>query len=208
MGRSARALAVALTLSVVALVGGANAPAASAAQAQTITNQFGTLKVSKVTGDAKNGATFAGKYKLNKFITGKNGKTKAVGHLTGTLTKKNGTTKKVDQRGVRMPLNLAATRAANLPVPPVQPTTSATKSPSVVGCEVLNLVLGPLDLDLLGLVVHLDKVVLNITAVPGAGALLGNLLCAVVGLLDGTGLGGLGGILTNLLNAILGILRA
>ena len=55
----------------------------------------------------------------------------------------------------------------------------------------LHLVLGPLDLDLLGLVVHLDKVVLDITAVPGAGALLGNLLCAVVGLLDGTGIGGL-----------------
>ena len=72
----------------------------------------------------------------------------------------------------------------------------------------LHLVLGPLDLDLLGLVVHLDKVVLDITAVPGAGALLGNLLCAVVGLLDGTGIGGLSGILTNLLNAILGILQA
>jgi hypothetical protein len=56
--------------------------------------------------------------------------------------------------------------------------------------------------------VHLDKVVLDITAVPGAGALLGNLLCAVVGLLDGTGIGGLSGILTNLLNAILGILQA
>jgi hypothetical protein len=73
---------------------------------------------------------------------------------------------------------------------------------------VLNLVLGPIDLDLLGLVVHLDKVVLHITAVPGAGALLGNLLCAVLSLLDGTGIGGLSGILANLLNAILGILQA
>ena len=51
----------------------------------------------------------------------------------------------------------------------------------------LNLVLGPLDLNLLGLEVHLDKVVLDIIAVTGAGNLLGNLLCAVAGLLDGTG---------------------
>jgi hypothetical protein len=50
---------------------------------------------------------------------------------------------------------------------------------------ILNLVFGPLDLNLLGLQVHLDRVVLNITAQPGAGNLLGNLLCAVAGLLNG-----------------------
>jgi uncharacterized membrane protein YoaK (UPF0700 family) len=50
-------------------------------------------------------------------------------------------------------------------------------------------------------------VVLNITAVPGAGNLLGNLLCAVAGLLDGTGLPTLNEILANLLNSILGLLR-
>ena len=44
--------------------------------------------------------------------------------------------------------------------------------------EVLHLVLGPLDLNLLGLVVHLNQVVLDITAQSGPGNLLGNLLCA------------------------------
>ena len=44
---------------------------------------------------------------------------------------------------------------------------------------------GPLDLDLLGLVIDLDRVVLDITAQSGPGNLLGNLLCAVAGLLDG-----------------------
>jgi hypothetical protein len=52
-------------------------------------------------------------------------------------------------------------------------------------CGILDLVLGPLDLDLLGLQVHLDQVVLTILAVTGANNLLGNLLCAVTGLLDG-----------------------
>jgi hypothetical protein len=51
-------------------------------------------------------------------------------------------------------------------------------------CDVLNLVLGPLHLDLLGLVVDLNQVVLDLTAQPGAGNLLGNLLCGILGLLD------------------------
>ncbi len=68
-----------------------------------------------------------------------------------------------------------------------QNQTFAVSQLNPVGCQVLDLVLAPLDLNLLGLVVHLDRVHLNITAVPGAGNLLGNLLCAIVGLLDGAG---------------------
>jgi hypothetical protein len=79
-------------------------------------------------------------------------------------------------------------------------------------CPVLNLVLGPLDLDLLGLQVHLSTVILNILAQPGPGKLLGNLLCAVAGLLDSTPVSGaLSNLLTQvsgLLNSILAILRA
>jgi len=68
-------------------------------------------------------------------------------------------------------------------------------------------VLGPLDLNLLGLEVHLNRVVLDIVAVPGAGNLLGNLLCAVAGLLDGTDLNLLERLkLANLLNRILNLL--
>jgi hypothetical protein len=52
-------------------------------------------------------------------------------------------------------------------------------------CDVVNLVLGPLHLDILGLVVDLNQVVLDVVAQTGAGNLLGNLLCAVLSLLDG-----------------------
>lgn len=74
-------------------------------------------------------------------------------------------------------------------------------------CEILTLTLGPLDLNLLGLAVHLNQVVLNITAVSGAGNLLGNLLCAVTSLLDAGGpLGTLLQQLTTLLNQVLSAL--
>ncbi|GAQ91683.1 hypothetical protein KFL_008340025 [Klebsormidium nitens] len=59
---------------------------------------------------------------------------------------------------------------------------------TAAGCGILNLVLGPLNLNLLGLLVQIpNAVTVVITAVPGGGALLGNLLCAVTNLLNGTG---------------------
>jgi hypothetical protein len=56
-------------------------------------------------------------------------------------------------------------------------------------CDILNLSLGPIELDLLGLVVALDNceggpVTVDITAEPGPGNLLGNLLCGLGGLFD------------------------
>jgi hypothetical protein len=70
-------------------------------------------------------------------------------------------------------------------------------------CTILDLDLGPLHLDLLGLVVDLNEVQLDITAVPGAGNLLGNLLCAVAGLLDRNGpLTGIGALLNRLLTGL------
>jgi hypothetical protein len=53
-------------------------------------------------------------------------------------------------------------------------------------CRILFLdIPGGVFLDVLGLVVDLDQVTLEIRAERGAGNLLGNLLCALVGLLDG-----------------------
>jgi hypothetical protein len=55
---------------------------------------------------------------------------------------------------------------------------SATASVAAPTCPVLNLILGPLNLDLLGLVVDLNKVNLVITATPGGGT-LGNVFCTL-----------------------------
>jgi len=87
-----------------------------------------------------------------------------------------------------------------------QPTQQATPAQITqqATCQILNLTLAPLTLNLLGLVVEIpNPVVLNIFAVQGAGNLLGNLLCAITGLLDGTGpIGQLVAALNNLIGAV------
>jgi hypothetical protein len=71
-------------------------------------------------------------------------------------------------------------------------------------CSILDLVLGPLHLDVLGLVVDLNQVNLDITAQSGPGKLLGNLLCTVTGLLDGNASLNAVQRLLDLLNGLLG----
>jgi hypothetical protein len=51
-------------------------------------------------------------------------------------------------------------------------------------CDILNLELGPIDLNLLGLEIHTNRIRVDIIANP-AGGLLGQLLCGLAGLLDG-----------------------
>lgn len=87
---------------------------------------------------------------------------KVTGKLVGTATKANGANKAVSERF----------------------NTKAVAQQSPTSCKILDLDIGRIHLDLLGLVVDLAPIHLDVTAVPGAGNLLGNLLCAVAGLLD------------------------
>ncbi len=149
---------------------------------------------SRVRGDFGRNGTVRGTFDPKRFVV-KRGDVYAVGMLHATLRRGNGNLVGRPDRQIVIPLKNGRVDAAGL----------AAKGRS---CQVLDLVLGPLNLNLLGLRVHLNRVVLVIEALPGAGALLGNLLCAVAGLLDGPG-----GLLqqlrlSNLLNRILSILRA
>src|SRR5262249_22708000 len=80
--------------------------------------------------------------------------------------------------------------ASENPVQTANTSTTAISAAASQTCEILNLVLGPLHLDLLGLVIDLNQVVLNITAEQGAGNLLGNLLGGITILPSGPGSGG------------------
>jgi hypothetical protein len=123
------------------------------------------------------GGTFAGTFALQRFAV-VNDQIVAVGTLTGSLTNTAGTVIGTLLRTVQIAIASAQTEAS---------------------CEILHLELGPLDLNLLGLVVHLDRVVLDISAQP-APSMLGSLLCAVANLLNG---GGAPSTTVRLLNQIL-----
>lgn len=178
-GPVAAVLGMIVAAAMLAMAGTATAaPAPAQAPAAAV-----TAPVTGTFTDAAGGTgTFVGTYTIDQFTQDGDAVT-AQGLLSGTLTDSAGApVGTVDAVPTALPLDIGATQA---------------------GCEILNLVLGPLDLDLLGLVVQLDTVHLNITAEPGPGNLLGNLLCAVAGLLD---LGPLAG-LAALLNQILAILQ-
>jgi len=143
--------------------------------------------------------TFRGEMDVKKFVT-RNGEIKAVARITEGVLKDKETGAVIrrlqNSKRVRFPVGL----------PTGGGTATASTSGAAVAatCPILHLTLGPLDLDLLGLKIHLNRVVLNIDAESGPGNLLGNLLCAVAGLLDGTpALDSVLGVVRDLLNAIL-----
>jgi hypothetical protein len=190
----ARPRTVALLAGVLAsalLVFGLGTPRADAGP--VLANDIGKMKSHIVGTFGKNGSV-VGTFTPRRFVT--NGSTMdAVGVLKATLIRGSGKVVGTDKSRQRIPVETIGG----------QPVSGAARAAALApSCDILNLVLGPLDLNLLGLQVHLDKVVLNIVAQSGAGNLLGNLLCAVAGLLDNSGT------LTqisDILNSILAILR-
>jgi hypothetical protein len=192
-----RLLAASATVLVMSLgvpaVMATTASAATSARSAVIQAQAkqGTL-TAPVTGTFTNAAGtghFTGTFAPTTFRV-VNGVLEATGLLTGTLTSANGTSLGSVSQSVTLPV-----------VTPSSAGSAAAAAPAAASCNVLDLVLGPLNLNLLGLVVTLNQVHLNITAVPGE--LLGTLLCDVAGLLNG---GGPLSSIVSLLNQILAAL--
>lgn len=157
-----------------------------------------TLPISGSFVDAGGTGSFEGTFKLMEFAVSGD-QLVARGYVMGTLT---------DSTGKAIG---SVAKAAALPVAISQ--TSALRTPGRLSaqtdavCDILDLQLGPLHLDLLGLVVDLNQVVLNIDAETGSGNLLGNLLCSVVSLLDGAGaLIDISQLLNRILDVLSGIL--
>jgi hypothetical protein len=123
--------------------------------------------------------TVRGHMNVRRFVL-RNGEVRAVARITDAVVRRaNGS--------VVRRLNEPQRVVFPVTLPTSGGTSTAGNDVSIAAtCRILDLVLGPLDLDLLGLQVHLNRVVLNIVAESGPGNLLGNLLCAVAGLLDGT----------------------
>jgi hypothetical protein len=159
MSKSRMVLAAAVAALAVMLIGGAG-PAA----AQTSTTPL--TKTVKMTGTAKNGKKFNGTYTIKRF-THSGSKLYAVGTLKGRLKGR-----RVTKNNVRIPASLA------------RPASAAQIPPTPNACQILNLTLQPIDLNLLGLRLRTSRIDLRLEGVPGAGNLLGNLLCGITGILD------------------------
>lgn len=127
----------------------------------------------------------------------KDGELMLSGVLSGKATK-DGVKKpvKVKKEEFEAPLALSAPAGGE--------GVSAAQQQADASCSVLFLDLGPIFLDVLGLQVDLSRIVLDVSAVPGANNLLGNLLCAITGLLD---LPGSILVIVNLLNAIFELIQ-
>ena len=154
--------------------------------------------------------TVAGNYAISEFKIVE-GKLVAVGTVTATVTDATGKVVRTFVSAASVPVNNGGSRVAKkaVEVAPVggscDTDASEVSTAQLGSCDILSLVLGPLHLDLLGLQIDLNQVVLDITAQTGAGNLLGNLLCAITGLLDA---GSLGVQVVTLLNQLIGILGA
>jgi|tagenome__1003787_1003787.scaffolds.fasta_scaffold20973996_7 hypothetical protein len=122
------------------------------------------------------GGTFTGTISQIQFVN-QAGQLALQGLVNGTLTSATGVVTPVVDQLITLPVSSGTASGA---------------------CTILDLTIQPIDLNLLGLMVHTDTIHLLISAQPGPGNLLGNLLCGVANALNGGG-GGLANLLNNLL---------
>jgi len=120
----------------------------------------------------------------------------AVVKVTGKVTKEGKKGSKRVSKTETVPVEIPGLLAAGVGA---QAGVQAQAS-----CQILDLVLGPIDLNLLGLKLHVDRIHVNLTATQGA--LLGDLLCSIANLLNGGNLLGQLGQIVSLLNQILAAL--
>jgi hypothetical protein len=152
-----RLMAVAFVAAIVAALAVSTTAATAAPAAPPSGGSAVTVPISF----AQSGGLLNGVFTITSFSLNSAGQIVANGTFTGTAV----------VGGIAQTVTDIAASA------PVQATGT---------CRILDLTLGPLHLDLLGLVVDLNQVHLTITAQQGPGNLLGNLLCAVANLLNGS----------------------
>ena len=185
-------LAVCASLLIVPVAAGATTVRATSASPLAVTS-LDSVPINGKAVKNKN-KSFTGHFDVNYFAT-RAGKTYAIGTLTGKFGNK-----KISRSGVAIPASV--TQAAT--------SSKASTRQATTPCQVLHLVLGPVNLNLLGLQVTLgggpqanQPIVLDITAMGGNGNLLGNLVYDVAGLLNNSPAAGLVTGLLNLLNTVL-----
>jgi len=192
---AATSLVVTIAMTAMMMLYAGSSPATSASAQQSARAAGGSFTrvahspqgfaKSKLVGETAKGERVTGSFTPLGFSK-RNGHLRTRGFVSGVIHQGNGKTRTFSA------MRTFRVRSMNGVTPGAARSAAAARAT----CRILHLVLAPLNLNLLGLRVHLDRVLLNIVAVSGAGQLLGNLLCAVAGLLDSGGT--LGQILTRL----------
>jgi|GEM_PF-1417661 len=148
-----------------------------------------------VSGALAGGGSLTGTALIQSIERTADGALQVTGVLNGTATLADGTVQTIVDQAFTTTATLSRTAAASAS----GITMSSHNEPGV--CDILFLDIAPIFLDLLGLQVDLSQITLDLDAAPGGGNLLGNLLCAVTGLLDpGSALDRLLDRITNLLS--------
>jgi len=143
-----------------------------------------------------NGVPATGSFKINRFgLVGKDVM------AFGTATLNYATNVAVIATAMKVQLPGSSTAASFI----TEASALAAGTAPAATCDILHLTLGPLHLELLGLVVDLNQLQLDIVAQSGSG-ILGDLLCAVANLLNSTNLSSLLQQLVNALNNLIAAL--
>jgi hypothetical protein len=177
----------------------------SAAQNKQGPKQKGDGVIVPITGTTSTGGTFSGLFHLQRFASDASGGIVAVGVISGTALTAAGD---IVGTAVTGPVSLpvADPRAARTGLAPASSGPRAVwdhETPALPAgivlaqetCNVLNLSIGAIDLNVLGLVVHTDPIALEISG-DSAGP-LGAAICLVLNAV---------GSIIGLLNSILGLL--
>ena len=133
----------------------------------------GLLKDLRVQGTLGNGGTFTGFLTITELRLNRNHtRLLASGVLSG-VARFNGQARQVSQESTNQAITLSD-------------GTVRTQTHEELGyCQILYLEIGPINLELLGVVVIIpNPIIIDVRAYPGPGNLLGNLLCVLAHLLD------------------------
>jgi hypothetical protein len=200
-GAVALVVAVSLTAMTLLITGGSPATSATGRGAGAggtgytrIAHDSQGHAASKIVGTTASGKRVTGSF-TPTGVSKRHGHLRVRGMVNGVIHRGDGSTRTFSAMRTLRVRSIDGTR------PGATPAAHAGAGAGAGSCRVLHLVLAPLNLNLLGLKVHLAQVLLNVVAQSGSGQLLGNLVCAVAHLLD------TGGTLSQLLSKLTAILN-
>jgi hypothetical protein len=122
-----------------------------------------------------------GTFAIQRFARTTDDAVAAVGTVTLTITDASTTSTRTIITQAAMPV----ARSTEIATPAPAPTASTSTGPTTA-CETVRLVLDAIDIAPMGVAVEIERVNVDVTALPGVGERLPTLLCEVANQISGT----------------------